>query len=154
LLEDGARIGPWAVLEGAKVLLELHAELAGSLDEAHVRTIVEAYVREQRFVWGFGTPFRQKDERLVAFRACVERRGRHTLAHFKTMDAVAAIVRELRHEEPNIGIALAAVMLDMQLTPTQIGALVVALMEHMFFAHAVEGSAPAHAALRELPAEY
>jgi hypothetical protein len=154
LLEDGARIGPWAVLEGAKVLIDLEGALGGSLEQGHVRSVVEAYLREHRFVWGFGTPFRQKDERLVAFRTCVERRGKHVLPHWKTMEAVAAIVRELRHDEPNIGIALAAVMLDMGLSPKQIGALVVALMEHMFFAHAVEGSERSYGSLRELPAEY
>lgn len=154
LLEDGARIGPWAVLEGAKVLMQLRRELANAQAEDDVRSVVEAYLREHRFVWGFGTPFRSKDERLVAFRACVERRGRHTLPYWQMMDSLIPIVRELRGEEPNIGLALAAVMLDMDLGPNQIGALVVALMEHMFFAHAVEGVEAAPGVLRQLPDEY
>lgn len=154
LMEDEARIGPWAFLEAAKVLVRLRRELDGSLDPARVRAAVEAHLAEHRFVWGFGTPFRAKDERLVAFRRCIERRGRDALPHWRLMDAVAEVVRELRHTEPNIGVALAATLLDMELAPEQIGALVVALMQHMFFAHAVEGAEPSRAALRELPETY
>jgi len=154
LMEDEARIGPWAFLEAAKVLVEIHRELDGSLEPGRVRAAVEAHIRKHQFVWGFGTPFRPKDERLVAFKSCIERRGKQSLPYFRTMEAMADAVRELRHAEPNIGIALAATLLDMGLSPAQVGALVVALMQHMFFAHAVEGAAAERSLLRELPAEY
>jgi hypothetical protein len=154
LMEDEARIGPWAFLEAAKVLLELHETLGGVADdEARTRAAVDAYLKEHGFVWGFGTPFRSRDERLVAFRPCVARRGRDHLPYWKTMNAVAEAVRTSRRAEPNIGVALAAVLLDMGLTPNQIGALVVSLMQHMFFAHAVDG-VEAKSVLREVPEAY
>lgn len=154
LMLDGGRVGPYTGCEAARVLHRFHAELAGSLEPERVQAVVEAYLRENRFVWGFGTPYREKDERLVAFRPCVERRGRHLLPYWKTMDAVAAVVRATRHEEPNIGIAVAAVSLDMGLDPEANGTLSLAIMHHMFIAQAIEGAKPGHGALRELPPEY
>ncbi len=155
LMEDEARIGPWACLEAAKVLTVIHEALGGEVDDPErTRSVVEEYLREHRFVWGFGTPFRERDERLVAFRPCVERRGRAQLPHWKTMNAVADVIRVARKSEPNIGVALSAVMLDMGLTPTQIGALVVGLMQHMFFAHAVDSAATTGGILREIPEAY
>jgi hypothetical protein len=154
LMEDEARIGPWAFLEAAKALLELHATLGtGSATPERVREVVDAYLGKHGFMWGFGTPFRSEDERLVAFRRCVAERQRDQLPYWRTMTLVSQAVRAARKAEPNIGVALAAVLLDMGLTPTQIGALVVSLMQHMFFAHAVEG-VTAKTALRELPAAY
>jgi hypothetical protein len=151
LMEDEARIGPWAFLEAAKALLELHATLGtGSVAPERVREVVDTYLGKHGFIWGFGTPFRSEDERLVAFRRCVGQRQRDQLPYWKTMELVSQAVRAARKAEPNIGVALAAVLLDMGLTPTQIGALVVSLMQHMFFAHAVEGVG-AKTALRELP---
>jgi hypothetical protein len=69
------------------------------------------------------------------------------------MDAVSSVVREVRGTEPNMGIAVAAAFLDLGLTTHQVGSLSSALMQHMFLAHAVEGSAQG-ASLRELPATY
>lgn len=154
LMEDEARIGPWAFLEAAKVLLELHAALGEGATSERTREVVDSYLRRHQFVWGFGTPFRARDERLVAFRPCVERRGRSHLPYWKTMNAVADAVRGARKAEPNIGVALAAVLLDMGLTPNQIGALVVSLMQHMFFAHAVDGVSAKNTVLREIPSAY
>lgn len=155
LMENEARIGPWAFLEAARVLRELHEKLDGdSSDAARVQRVVGAYLADHPFIWGFGTPFRSRDERLVAFRACMQRRDKNTLPYYRTMEAVATAVKQAKHAEPNIGVALAAVLLDMGLAPDQIGALVVAMMQHMFFAHAVEGAANAATALRELPPAY
>jgi hypothetical protein len=154
LMLDGGRVGPDTGCEAAKVLHRFHAELAGSLEPERVQAVVAAYLRENRFIWGFGTPYREKDERLVAFRPCVERRGRHLLPYWKTMDAVAAVVRATRREEPNIGIAVAAITLDMGLEPEANGALSLSIMHHMFVAQAIEGTKPGHGALRELPPEY
>ncbi len=154
LMLDGGRVGPYTGCEAAKVLHRFHAELSGSLEPERVQAVVDAYLSENRFVWGFGTPYRKKDERLVAFRPCVERRGRHLLPYWKTMEAVAEVVRATRHEEPNIGIAVAAVTLDMGLDPEANGTLSLAIMHHMFIAQAIEGAKPDHAALRELPSEY
>jgi hypothetical protein len=152
LLENEARIGPWAFLEASRVLLELHtaiAEAAGDVDG-----VVNAYLTQHSFVWGFGTPFRGRDERLVAFRRSMQKRGRDVLPYWRTMETVAAAVTQAKKAEPNMGIAVAAALLDMGLEPQEILLLVVALMQHMFFAHALDGTRSDAVALRELPVDY
>jgi hypothetical protein len=155
LMENGARIGPWACIDAANVLLQLHAELDGHQGEpARVREVLATYRREHRFVWGFGTPYRGRDERVLAFRECVQRRGRAHLPYYRTMAAVAIAMKEATNAEPNIGGVLAAVLLDMGLAPTEICTMVVALVQHMFFAHASESARNPNLELRELPPEY
>ncbi len=155
LLENEARIGPWAFIEASRVLLELHAAIGEAAGDATgVEAVVAEYLARHSFVWGFGTPFRGRDERLVAFRRCIQRRGRDVLPHWKTMEAVAGAVKKAKNAEPNMGIALAAALLDMGLEPQEILMLVVALMQHMFFAHALDGTRSDAKVLRELPAAY
>jgi hypothetical protein len=155
LVEEGAQIGPWACGRAAGVLAELHAEIGTRQDDAkHVRGVVVRYLERHAFIWGFGTPFRSRDERLVAFRRCMNTRGRHTRPHYRTMEAVANAVRGFRRAEPNIVLALAAVCLDMGLAVDEIGPLATTLMQHMFFAAAVEGARQAPEFLRELPENY
>lgn len=155
LMENGAHIGPWACVDASNALLRVHAEIDGcENDAARVREVVEAYRREHRFVWGFGTPYRGRDERVVAFRQCLERRGRTELPYYKTLQAVAVAMKELTNAEPNIGGVLAAVLLDMGLAPSDVGSTVVALAQHMFFAHAIESSNAPNSTLRQLPVEY
>lgn len=154
LIQEEARIGPWTVPKAAESLVLLKAEIgADAEDESSVRRTVLSYVRAQRFVWGFGTPFRKQDERLVAFRDSVARRQCDRLPHFRIFDALAPVVEAERRAQPNIASALAAVLLDQGLTPNEIGPLAVALTQHMFFAHAVEGAKQAPEALRRLPRE-
>lgn len=154
LMEEEARIGPWACVHAAHTLQELHASIADfAEDPVRVREAVVAFLRPRTFVWGFGTPFRAYDERLVSLREHVKRRGRDRLPFYRSMTAAAEVIGEVRKTEPNLGIALAAVFLDMGLTPQEIGALVAALMQHMFFAQGVEGARQADPQLRQLPSE-
>jgi hypothetical protein len=154
LMENGARIGPWACVEASKTLGILHAELAGrEANPECVREVVAAYRKQYRFVWGFGTPYRGKDERVLAFRECMEKRGRTELPYYRTMTAVSVAMKEATHAEPNIGGVLSAALLDMGLAPSEVGAMVVALVQHMFFAQAIESANTPNLALRELPTE-
>jgi hypothetical protein len=155
LMQNEARIGPWAFLEAAEALLAFERTLgASSAEPAHVHEAVVKHLAQHRFVWGFGTPYRQRDERLVAFRVCMQRRGRDRLPYWTLMEAIASAVGKERSVEPNMGIALAAALLDMGLTPREVGALVIGLMQHMFFAHAVEGVNVREPVLRKLPDAY
>jgi hypothetical protein len=155
LAENEARIGPWACVDASKVLCQLHAELDGHQDDpVRVREVLAAYRKEHRFVWGFGTPYRGKDERVIAFRKCMESRGRHRLPYYRTMEAVALAMKEATNAEPNIGGVLSSALLDMGLAPPDVAAMVTALVSHCFFAHAIESSAAPNLTLRELPLEY
>jgi len=154
LVMEDARIGPWTTANAAELLIEFRSALGErTADPASVRELVLAHLDSHRFIWGFGTPFRDRDERLVAFRACLRRRERDGRPYVRLMDAVVEVVRSVRHVEPNIGLGVAAAFLDMGFTPHQVGSLSAALMQHIFLAHAVEGSRNG-ATLRELPQTY
>ena len=154
LMEEEARIGPWACVQAAQMLQQLHAAIGANLENPLcVSDAVEAQMRTRAFVWGFGTPFRPYDERLVSLREHVKKRGRDQLPYYRIMTAAADIVRDARGVEPNLGIALAALFLDMGMNPQQIGAIVSALMQHMFLAQAVEGASQPHEGLKKLPDE-
>jgi len=154
LIEEEARIGPWTCGKAAEVLSAFETRIAGRTSESdHVRSVVKAYLAEHHFVWGFGTPFRAQDERLISFRACIARRGRSDGRYWRTLELVVDEIREARGTEPNMGVAIAAAFLDMGMTPHEVGAMATALMQHMFFAQAVEGAGDSGHVLRLLPDE-
>jgi len=151
MIQEGARVGPWVAVSAAQALIALQSAIGASNSSAEVLTAVKAYLTQHRFISGFGTPFRKYDERLVAFRKCMRRRQRDRLPYWTTMELVTEAVRILRGVKPNIGLGIAAAMLDMEVAPDQIGALGTALAGHMFLAHAADGARHAEALLRELP---
>ena len=153
LIEEDARVGPWACTKAAEELSSFEARIGSRTEPEHVRSVVEEYLAAHRFVWGFGTPFRERDERLVAFRACITRRGKSEGRYWRTLGLIADEIREARRAAPNIAIAIAAAFLDMGMTPHQIGAMTAAIMQHMFFAHAIEGAGDSGHVLRLLPDE-
>jgi hypothetical protein len=108
-------------------------------------------MRTRSIVWGFGTPFRAYDERLVAFRECMRNREREDLPYWRTMTAIVDPIRNALGVEPNIGLGVAAAFLDLGIPVEAVGPLALALMSHMFLAHAVEGAKDASEVLRELP---
>jgi len=154
LIEERARVGPWTCAKAAEELSWFEARIASGPNEpAHVGSVVKAYLAEHSFVWGFGTPFRPRDERLIAFRRCIADRGKSDGRYWRVLELVAREIRETRGTEPNIAIGIAAAFLDMGMTPQQIGAMTTVLMQHMFFAHAVEGAGDSGHSLRLLPDE-
>lgn len=154
LIEEQARIGPWASANAAEALLSLGAEISDHASEPlHVRRVVDTYLAEHRVIWGFGTPFRARDERLVAFGDCMVRRGRSEGRYWRIFLLVADEIRAARGIEPNIAMGLAAALLDMAMTPREVGAMATALMQHMFFANAFEGAGESGLVLRLLPTE-
>ena len=154
LIEERARVGPWTCAKAAEILSSFEARIGSRTSEpAHVRSVVKAYLAEHGFVWGFGTPFRARDERLIAFRACITRRGKSEGRYGRTLGLIEDEIREARGTDPNIAMAIAAAFLDMGMTPHEIGAMTTFLMQHMFFAHAVEGAGDSGRVLRLLPDE-
>jgi hypothetical protein len=149
LSQEEARIGPWTTAGAARLLSEFHHEIATLGRPAE--EVVRAYLDEHHFVWGFGTPFRGKDERLVAYRRCLEQRGRTTLPHFQTFERVAEQVIAARGDQPNIAMAIAAVLLDLGFAVDDVGPTTSVLMFHMFVAHGVFGTREAPELLRTLP---
>jgi hypothetical protein len=96
-------------------------------------------------------PFRDRDERLAALERLVARRGIDDRPFWRLQRALAAMVVERRKLEPNIGLGVAAVCLDLGLRETELGPLFLALNLNSVIANAVEGAAQLAPALRELP---
>lgn len=101
---------------------------------------------------GFGVPFRPEDERLLALRILM---AGHPLAerpfwklHLEVVEAAARVAPE----QPNIVIAMAAILLDVGVAPERCGVAVSTLMPHTFLAHALEAAETDGAALNALPA--
>jgi hypothetical protein len=150
--QEGARIGPWTGQQAATLLHEFHGQLSPYQDDAaRVRECVLRNLESRSYVWGFGTPFRDRDERLVAFERRIVERGRHTLPHWRTFDAISRVITAERGVQPNMGMGVAAACLDLGLEVREVGPLATALMQHMFLANAVEQARAPSEALRQLP---
>jgi hypothetical protein len=110
----------------------------------------EFFSRGNRWT-GFGVPFRARDERVDILATCVVARGRAGLPYWRLFSGVTTVLRRTKNLEPNIGLAAAAVCLDMGFALTQIGSLVFALGVSSLWANALEGSAQAPEILQTLP---
>lgn len=150
MLQD-AQIGPWPAGKAAAMLSEFHTRLQHDDDSEAATREVTRYLETHGFLWGFGTPFRGRDERLAAFRQCIRLRELDQRPHFRTFERIREAAAHLRNVEPNIVSALAAICLDMGLGVHEIGPLTTTLMQHMFFAHAIEAAREKDPPLRQLP---
>ncbi len=145
---QGAIVSPWQASEAAGTL---EALMANVRELQVVKPAIERLFESERAVSGYGLPCRSVDERLVALRECIQRRGRHSLPYWSLLTACAGAVGPSRRHTPNIGLGIAAAMLDMGISRAEIGPLTCALFQHMLFANAVEGAMQAPRVLRQLP---
>ena len=151
-IQEGARIGPWKAADAARALGEMHEAMRGQHDnKAVVHEVAEWYFATHRVVPGFGTPYRDRDERLAALHQCMIQRQRNQLPYWGTMCAVSDAAHLLYHIAPNIVFGTAAALLDMEMSCDEIGAITTVLFQHMFMANAVEGARTRATSLRELP---
>jgi hypothetical protein len=154
LLFDSDYVGPLAIGHCASALVAISEAIGGTPDADRIRASTRAYLAKHGRICGFGVPFRDIDERLVALRRCVERRGRH-VGHFWRMSKhVAEAVKQEKNIEPNIGLGIASAALDLGFEPRHIGVLAFAFTFPPQLANSVEGAAQAPEVLRELPAEF
>ena len=153
--QQGDRVGANTILGAAQGMREAVAALGPRAEDPQaLRPLIEARLAQGRPLPGFGVPFRRRDERLVALEGAMERRGRGGLPFWRHSLALRAAVLELRGVEANVGLGLAAGLLDLGFAQDEISALAVALVQHNFYANAVEGAASAPSALRDLGPEW
>lgn len=132
---SGAAIGSNAVGSSAYQLARWHQLALHAFNpEAALATEIN---RTQR-LWGFGIPFRPEDERFTALRQQIEQQGRQHQPFWSTMEHTIRIVAQTRHLSPNVSWGIAAAALDAGLDAKHIGTLTHALLQHMFFANAIE----------------
>ena len=106
----------------------------------------------QKFIPGFGVPFREHDERVPPLRRCVRQRGRHTLPFWRLQEEVAQLVTRERGLQPNMVLGFVAACLDIGFDPDELGALSIVIGLHTQVANVQEEGRLASPALRELPA--
>jgi hypothetical protein len=154
LCAEGAVLGYWTAERAAELLLSLLNEAKGM--EPTVEAVIpnlERRLRAGEALWGFGVPFRPWDERLFVLKRRVTERKRDTLPAWRVMDVASEAARKLKGVEPNIAVGLAAVCLDLGLTPRQVGILCVTLAQVDYLANCYEGAEQKPAVLRRLPAD-
>jgi hypothetical protein len=153
----GARVGHPAAGLAAEVLVKIEQRVAAARATADVSAEAALEDECKRLLadagrpYGFGVPFRPRDERLVMLGERVAARGRGEFAYWRLFEQVAETVRRIRGLEPNVGLGAAAVCLDLGFTPAQIGPLITALGACDFWSNAVEGAEQAPPCLQTLP---
>jgi hypothetical protein len=91
---------------------------------------------------GIGVPFRPVDERVVMLTERVQARGRADLPFWKLFLAFQVALERVKKLRPNIGLAAAALCLDLGFAPRECAILVASLGSTDFLANAVECSLP------------
>jgi hypothetical protein len=152
---QGARVGHPTAGLAAELLVELERRLRasplGETDERALDDECHRILNERDRLFGFGVPFRNRDERLDMLIERVTARGRSNLCYWQLFTRVAATLRRIKNLEPNVGLGLAAACLDIGFAPSAIGPLVTALGSVDFWSNAVEGATQAPPILRALP---
>ena len=138
---QGALFGPTRFEEIAEVLREL-ANHASCDDE------LEAVLRQGRV--GFGILYGRYDVRFDALMGQLEKRG-HRGAFVDLVGRAVRVARLRLNVEPHVFVAIAALGLDLQLTPRQIGVLGMLPLVLDALPNAVEGAQQAPIALQCLP---
>ena len=154
---EGARIGHEMVGRAAETLVQLRQRLlASGANDVESDDVLEEHCRrllaDQGRVLGLGVPFRPRDERVDMLVERVAARGRGDLPYWQLFTKAAETFWRIRKVRPNMGLAAAAICLDMRFSPAQIGPLVTALAAPAYWANACEGAEQRALVLRELPA--
>jgi hypothetical protein len=148
---DSDILGGRVAEDAARLLLELRAAVASA--PADDDDAIRAFVARQPKLFGFGVPVRAVDERLVAFKAALARRGYPPGEHWKLAERFWRVARDTRRIEVNIIGATAALCLDLGFTPAQVAPMAVMLLTPTFIANATEAAAQSPEVLRCLPEE-
>ena len=141
LTMEGQRLGPWILGYAARELVELRAAVGERIDDdAAVAAEAGAFFERKRRVVGLGVPLRVHDERYVALQAWVHRKGRDAFPFWRLQAILASHGRRAAGLAPNVGLGLAALLLDLGYTPEQIAALATFVNQNVFAANAFEAA--------------
>ena len=152
---EGGLIGPWNCGDAARTIGDVRTAIGDAIDdEAATRAIVEAHFAGRERITGFGVPLRKIDERMVGLREIIARLGRERRPAWRTMEAIAAALFDTRKLEANFAMGVAAALLDMDCTPTQISVLAWWLQLTALMANSVEGVEQGLELFRHFPAEW
>ena len=149
----GTYTGPRIIGTAAEHLARLRTALGDETRQDVIAQRIAEHMSHDERLAGYGIPMREDDERLVALRGHMIQAGRTELPHWRAQEALSVVMRRERKLPPNIGIGLAAALLDVGCTPAQAGALSIGLIQHDFAANAFEAAQQSSAAMQRLPEE-
>jgi len=142
----GVQIGQ----DAATMLVELDAATASSSDRDHA---IASFVRSRAALPGFGVHGRRVDERVVALRQAIERRGRQGGRFWRLAEDLWPVAHREKNLDPSFWAAVAGALLDLGLPPPAMPPILSLLFQPSYLAHAVEGADRAEPTLLELPAD-
>ncbi len=154
LAMEEAAVGAATVEKAAAQLVELRHAVDGRVDDLDaVAAALRALLSRTPQLSGFGVPFRPRDERLEALRRCVHAHRRQLRAHWTLLESLISVLRRggLKKLEPNVGLAIAAIGLDLGFEGQALSALAAVVVEPCFYANAREAVREPAALLRDLP---
>ncbi|MBI5546425.1 MAG: hypothetical protein HY901_21265 [Deltaproteobacteria bacterium] len=147
-------IGPQTLKTTAELLLSIEAQLGErATDPSAMEAEVLRRLKSTERLPGFGVPFRLDDERVLALRECVERRGRKDMHYWRIAEQWAASARKVRNLRGNYSLFTSAVFLDLGLSPEQCAVLILGLLPGANLGPVYEGAQLAEPQLRCLPAD-
>jgi hypothetical protein len=147
----GSGISPRIIGEAAQHLVRLRIELAESPEGKEVDRVVGHHVAAHARLSGYGIPLRAEDERFQALRRLMAGGKRAQLPHWRAQEALSEWLLRERRLAPNIGIGMAAALLDIGCSPAQAGALATFLIQHTLAANAFEASQQKEPLMQRLP---
>jgi hypothetical protein len=155
IMMSSGRVGPAALASVARFFDELARELGPELaDDAALTRALERRLELFARPPGFGTPFREKDERNAPIVALAEAHGRDKGRHFSLVLRAAPIVLSKTSLPLNAAALVSGICLDLGFTPEQLDVLGILLLVPNTVANAFEGAREAPAVLQRLPAEF
>jgi len=147
---DSDVLGGRVAEDAAAMLVALREHLSAVADDdASILAFVDGHKR----LVGFGVPFRPIDERVAAFRACLERRGRQPGPYWLLAERFWRVVKERHGVEVNIIGAASAICLDLGFRPREIAPVAAMLLQPTLLANAVAGVVESPEELRCLPVD-
>lgn len=146
---QGAIFGVTRFQAIAEVLAELHRRVIDeSLSDDDLLTML------RQGTVGFGILYGRYDARFDALVNQVTKRNRHTRSHLAVALRAVAIARTKLETEPHVFVAIAALCLDMGMTPYEVGVFGMLPLFHDALANAVEGAEQKPSVLRTLPSNH
>lgn len=151
LITRNEHIGPGVASAGAAALVWLRERAGDDADDAAIDAAVGEHLATRGRIGGFGVPMRPEDERLVALRVWMTGHPAAARPAWRLHERIIPAMRARESIEPNIAIALSALMLDLGLPPHRCGPFLSLVMNHTFAAHALEAAEQDGPWLQRLP---
>jgi len=157
LATPSERIGAGSLERTAHTLKEFMDAIedkGGEIDATTITPLLLKYLEKNPILNGFGVPFRDVDERLVALMKRISGHPAEKKPFWRLAAVLMTLMRELKKVEPNVGIAMGALLLDLGIPPEKAAIVCsILMMSPLFAAHALEASQPEYNHWRALSAD-